>query len=227
MMRRRRTSMPVLTGALFGLLVVAVLPSLGKSLATVDFVSGGIGAPPADFEFWRAGQGGVAQWTVVADASAVAGAAIEQSSTDRTENRNPVAIYKPVVAADIKVSVRTKMLQGTMQSAGVAFRLRTPDDYYLVRISALEMRIDLFRVVDGQMERIAGSDADITMNRWHTLGVVAIRDRFEVWLDDAPVFTAWDQTFIGDGRAALWTEDDNVTRFDAITIEPLPWSSRN
>jgi hypothetical protein len=45
-----------------------------------------------------------------------------------------------------------------------------------------------------------------------------------VSLDARPVFTAWDRTFPADGRIALWTEDDNITRFDQIEITPLPWS---
>ena len=40
------------------------------------------------------------------------------------------------------------------------------------------------------------------------------------------IFTAWDQTLSGDGHVALWTENDNVTRFDSIAIGPIPLSAR-
>jgi hypothetical protein len=35
-------------------------------------------------------------------------------------------------------------------------------------------------------------------------------------------FRALDPTFNDSGRVALWTEDDNVTRFDRLTIKALP-----
>ena len=43
---------------------------------------------------------------------------------------------------------------------------------------------------------------------------------------DAPalLFTVWDQTFLTNGRIGLWTQEDNVTRFDQFEIAALPWS---
>ena len=38
-----------------------------------------VGAPPADFEFGRTGQGAAGQWVVVEDSTATASRAIEQS----------------------------------------------------------------------------------------------------------------------------------------------------
>ncbi len=188
----------------------------------IDFVSNGIGVPPTDFEFWRTGHGDVGRWSVVRDATALAGASIEQFSLDNTEDRFPVAIYKPISAKNVEVSAHFKLVGGTMQSAGVAVRLTSAGDYYVVRVSALEARADLFRVTDGKIKRIAGADAHVVRNRWQTLGVIAENDRFTVSLDDRLVFTAWDRIFLGDGHIALWTEDDNVTRFEEIVITPLP-----
>jgi len=224
MTRRRLIITSVAAG---GLCLLAAALALAEPSSAIDIAGNGIGVPPADFEFWRAGRGAVGAWSVVRDPSAAGGAAIEQYSTDRSEDRFPLAIYKPVSARDIKVSLRFKMVRGTMQSAGVAIRLRTPDDYYLVRVSALETRVDLLRIADGKSERIAGIDADVVMNTWHVLGVVAVADRFDISLDNKPIFTAWDQAFTGDGHIALWTAEDNVTRFDSIAIQPLPWSGGN
>ena len=204
-------------------LPAAVVAHAGPQSA-IDFIRNGIGVPPEDFEFWRSGHDARGDWAVVRDPSATAGASIEQFSSATTENRFPLAIYKPISTEDAKVSVRFKIVRGTMQSAGVAVRLRTPDDYYVIRASALETRVDLLRVADGKMERIADADADVMVNQWHTLGVVVEKDRFDVSFDGKPIFTAWDQSFSGDGHVALWTEEDNVTRFDAITIQPLPRS---
>jgi hypothetical protein len=206
-------------------LLWAATPGQTSGLPPIDFVSNGIGVPPADFEFWRAGSGALGEWAVVRDASAAAGASIEQFSTDLTEDRFPLAVYKPISARDIAVSVRFKIVRGSMRSAGIAVRLKSAGDYYAVRASALETRVDLLRVAGGRLERIAGVDADVVANQWHTLGVVAENDRFTISLDNAVILAVRDQTLAGDGHVALWTENDNVTRFDSIAIEPLPPSA--
>jgi hypothetical protein len=161
---------------------------------------------------------------VVRDVTAIHGVAIEQSNTDPTENRFPLAIYKPLSLKNFAVSIRLKLIHGTMQTAGIAFRFANADNYYVVSASALEESIDLFRVLGGKMERIGGTDADVTLNHWHKLGLVAQGDQFMVSLDDAWLFTVWDRTFLTDGRVGLWTEQDNVTRFDQFEVKALPWS---
>jgi len=55
-----------------------------------------IGSPPEDFDFGITGQGQPGQWALIHDGTAIDGVAIEQSSTDPTENRFPFAIYKPL-----------------------------------------------------------------------------------------------------------------------------------
>jgi hypothetical protein len=40
------------------------------------------------------------------------------------------------------------------------------------------------------------------------------------------LFTARDSTLPGDGQVGLWTEEDNVTRFDRLEIETFPASEK-
>ena len=58
-----------------------------------------LGSPPAGFTFARTGRGTDGQWRVVADPSASAGRVIEQTSTDRTDFRFPLAIPENLSAA--------------------------------------------------------------------------------------------------------------------------------
>jgi hypothetical protein len=223
-MTLRGATTTMLIGAV-GLVVGAAIGVRAEQPKTkIDFVSNGIGVPPIDFEFWRTGHGDVGRWAVVRDVTAAAGASIEQFSMDTTEDRFPVAIYKPISAINVEVSTHFKLVSGTMQSAGVAVRVTSASDYYVVRVSALEERVDLFRIMDSKIKRIAGADAGVMRNRWQTLGVIAKNDRFTISVDNRPVFTAWDRTFLRDGHIALWTEDDNITRFEEIEITPLPWA---
>jgi hypothetical protein len=181
------------------------------------------GTAPRDFEFWRTGNGDPAEWAVVQDASATSGQAIAQTSTDRTDYRFPLAIYKPISAKDVDVTIRFKPVSGKVdQAGGIAVRLMTPDDYYVVRANALEDNVRFYRVVNGKREQIKGANVKVSSNEWHVLGLKAEGDQFTVSFDGKALYTAQDKTFAGSGRVALWTKADSVTHFDKLAITPLP-----
>jgi hypothetical protein len=181
-------------------------------------------APNLEPEFtqWRTGEGDAAEWTLVADASAEGGRAIAQVSKDKTNYRFPLAIYKPFSGKDLEFLVRFKPVAGTVdQAGGIAVRLLTSDDYYVVRANALEDNVRFYRVVKGQREQLGGADIKVAPNVWHTLALKAEGDRFSISYDGKTLFTAEDKTFAGPGKVALWTKADSVTHFDTIAITPL------
>jgi hypothetical protein len=192
----------------------------------VDISKNEPGTPPADFQFLHTGEGDLGQWTVVRDTTAIDGAAIEHVSTDRHENRFALAIYAPLASRDFKLSVRFKVLKGTMQTAGLVARFVNVDSYYVVGVSALEERVDLSRVVDGKMERIWGTDADVALDHWQLLELEAKDDQFIISLDHVWLFTARDSSLMSDGQVGLWTEEDNITRFDRLEIEAFSASEK-
>lgn len=181
------------------------------------------GTAPAEFEFARTGQGGPGQWIVVDDPTATAKRAIEQSSTDRTDYRFPLAIYLPVTAKNVEVVIRFKPVAGRVdQAGGVALRVSSANDYYLVRANALEDNVRFYRIVKGRRQQLATADVKVASGEWHTLGLKAENDRFTVSFEGKQLYSATDRTFAGSGRIALWTKSDSVTRFDQISIQPLP-----
>jgi hypothetical protein len=195
----------------------------GARAMHLDIGKNGIGAPPAEFDLLRRGENGQGKWTIVHDGTAMAGLAIEQSGVEATEDRFPLAISKTAPLKNIEVSLRLKATGGTSdRDGGIALRLRTPNDYYLVQLDALRDRVLFSLVTDGVPEEIVGVDADIASHTWHTLAVRANDDQFVVSLDGTWVFTGFDKTLSEPGRIALWTKGDSVTRFDQIEIAPLP-----
>jgi hypothetical protein len=182
-----------------------------------------IGAAPTDFEFARTGQGGPAKWVVVADTTSSSDRVIEQSSTDRTDYRFPLAILKSVVAKNIDVSLRFKPIAGYVdQAGGLAVRLLNPDNYYVVRANALEDNVRFYRVVKGRREQLGGTNIKVSGDTWHSLGLKVRGDQFIIEFDGKTLFKVSDRTFANPGKIALWTKSDSVTRFDQIAIDVLP-----
>jgi hypothetical protein len=196
--------------------------SAGPTAEQVDIATTPGGQEPGDFTFWRTGNGAPAAWRVVSDPTAAERVAIAQTSTDTTNYRFPLAVYKPVSAKDVDVHVRFKPVGGKVdQAGGIAVRLTTYDDYYVARANALEDNVRLYRVVEGRREQIQGVNIKVASNQWHMLGVRAKGDRLTVSFDGHELFSAQDQTFGGEGKVALWTKADSVTYFDTLTIRPL------
>jgi hypothetical protein len=209
---------------IMGVLVMSGPESLSQSAATVIAIAKmEVDTAPADFRFARTGQGGESQWTVALDPTAFSGRVIEQTSTDGTDYRFPLAIFESVVARNVEVSTSFKPVAGRVdQAGGIAVRVLDANNYYVVRANALEDNVRFYRVVKGRREQIAGANTKVSSNEWHTLGLKAEGERFTIEFDGKTLFTTTDKTFAGAGTIALWTKSDSITRFDQISIDVLP-----
>jgi hypothetical protein len=216
---------PFLTAALTACAIACAgseaLTQTGVTMIAIEQMT--IGTPPDGFAFARTGQGEPAQWAIAADATAAGGRAIEQTSTDRTDYRFPLAIYQALSAANLEVALRFKPVAGKVdQAGGIAVRVADPDNYYVVRANALEDNVRFYRVVAGRREQLEGVSIKVTPNEWHALGLRAEGEQFTVTYDDKILFSTTDKTFPEAGKVALWTKADSVTRFDRIKITTLP-----
>jgi hypothetical protein len=206
--------------AMFGCIAAQAAAQGGSSV--VSF-SGELGKLPEGFQVARTGKGAPAAWSVVADPSVHGGRVLVQTSSDQTDYRFPLAIYDNANAKDVEVSVRFNPVAGRIDRAGgIAVRLADADNYYVVRANALEDNVNFYRVVQGSRREIHGVGVKIAPDQWHTLSIKAEGDKFIIGFDGVTLFTANDRTFVGTGKVALWTKADSVTRFDALTIRPLP-----
>lgn len=182
-----------------------------------------VGSAPTDFDFGLTGQGRPGHWLVTSDATATGGRAIEQSSADRTDYRFPLAIYQPLSAKNVDVTIRFKAVAGSVdQAGGVALRVVDSDNYYVVRANALEDNVRFYRVSNGRRIQIAGASLKVSGNEWHTLGLKAKGESFTVTFDGKELYRATDKSISAAGKVALWTKADSVTRFDRIEIKSLP-----
>jgi hypothetical protein len=173
-----------------------------------------------DFDFLPVPEGAPSAWALVDDATAAGGVALEQRGRPTYANHS-LAVYKPASVTDAEISLRIKAIGGREdQGGGIALRLTSPDNYYLVEMDARRDRVVFLRVANGNAEEIISVDADIATNAWHRLMVRAVDDEFIVSLDGIWAFTAFDKALSGKGRVALWTATDSVTRFDSLAIAP-------
>src|SRR5438270_283032 len=150
----------------------------------VDFSGAHPDGLPEGFVAARTGKGAAAEWKVRDDPAANGGRVLEQTSSDRTDYRFPLAIYQGVSAANAEVTVRFKAVAGPVDRAGgIAVRLSDPDNYYVVRANALENNVNLYRVLKGVRSQIQGFRTKVSSDAWHALGIRAEGDRFAVSFD--------------------------------------------
>jgi hypothetical protein len=203
--------------ALCAFLLAACEPTATPGRAeTVTFgASKGLG----DLEFAVTGSGAPGEWSIVRDDATQA---LAQTGADSTDDRFPLAIYRPFSARNVYVSIRFMAVSGKVDRAGgVIVRLTSAGDYYLARANALENNVRFYRVVGGKRQMIAGVDAPVASGAWHTLGIAARDDRFIILFNGRELFGATDAKVPGPGRVGMWTKADSVTWFESIKIKSL------
>ena len=210
-----------LVAALIMAISVYALPAFTQS-QTIDLSHPPIGSELQDFEFWRAGQPDPSHWSIVGETGKENSFSIQQSGANRAAGSS-LAIYKQQWAMNGKIRAQFKLMDGSMPSAGLAVRVSSPNDYYLVRASAFEQRLSFVHVVDGRSEEITDVDADISTNHWQTLEVVVDGNSFKISLDDQWAFTAFDYSQPVSGQFGIWAERDDVTRFGQIEVSSLTY----
>jgi hypothetical protein len=169
--------------------------------------------------------GGAPKWGLVADATApTPPCAFAQLSTDPTAGRFPLAIWEGAAFRDGEVSVSFKPVSGAVdQAAGIVWRYRDANNYYIVRANALENNVVLYKVQDGVRLSIApkglpsrayGVKHPIATGRWAVLRITFQGNLFTVFLNGQRLFEAEDGSLGSPGKTGLWTKADSVTYFD-------------
>jgi hypothetical protein len=185
------------------------------------------GKPPDGFTSALTGQGTIGLWVVMKEATAPSQPnVLAQTSQDKTDYRFPLAIAEGTSYKDLALSVKFKAISGKVdQGAGLVFRLKDKDNYYIVRANALENNFRLYHVVDGRRIQFAGANFKVTSQEWHEIKVEARGDEFKCYYDGQLKFGAKDSTFKEAGKIGLWTKADSVIYFDDFTVKDLSGSA--
>jgi hypothetical protein len=152
---------------------------------------------------------------------------LAQISTDKTGYRFPLAIADDGSFRDLDLSVRFKTISGNEdQAAGLVWRLKDANNYYIVRANALENNVVLYKVENGKRTdlplkgegRTYGKKTNVPKAQWSELRVVAAGNLFEVFLNGNKLYEVEDNTFAEAGKVGLWTKADSVTYFDDLRV---------
>jgi hypothetical protein len=199
----------------------------GKSFA-YNFDTDSLGKLPANFHAVLTGKGGAGVWEVKADSSAPSQPnVLAQTSTDKTSYRFPVAIADEGSFLNPDVSVRFRPISGRVdQAAGLVWRLRDANNYYIVRANALENNVVLYKVENGKRTdlplkgegRTYGKKASVPSGQWSELRIVTVGNLFEVFVNGQKLYEVEDNTFTEAGKIGLWTKADSVTYFDDLRV---------
>jgi len=204
------------------LITAAAILCMMEAYAMADkasFVNDTVGATPKGWTATMTGPG-QSKWTVEEDSTAPSKSKVVKQSGRAAY---PLLLKNGTSVTDGFVEVQFKAVSGTEdRAAGVVWRAKDANNYYVVRANALEDNVVLYKTVDGRRSsldivgRIGGYGAKVPVpaDRWHTLRVEFAGSRFKVIFNAQAVFEVEDRTFSEAGQVGLWTKADSVTVFD-------------
>ena len=210
----------------FAAAAIGLMGMAAASAETVTFNADTTGAPPAGWTLTKTGRG-EPKWTVEADASAPSKGKILKQSGKATY---PLALKTGSAIKDGAVEVMFKALGGKEdRAAGLVWRAKDANNYYVVRANALEDNVVLYKTVNGNRSELNtikgdtyGLKVPVPPNQWHTMRVEFAGPRFKVVYNGRVLFEVDDATFKDAGMVGLWTKADSVTSFDGFTHSTKP-----
>ncbi len=132
----------------------------------------------------------------------------------------PISIFKGLESfKGGSVETSFKAISGSEdQAAGIAFNIKSPHDYLVVRANALENNLILFKVEKGRRSSLQEiNNMPTSTGQWHTLKATVSGNKIEGYLDGKKYL---DYEYKGniDGKIGLWSKADSYVFFDKFTV---------
>jgi hypothetical protein len=205
-----------------GAVVVLCLMGASAMADQVKFANDAIGRTPAGWAATMTGHGSP-KWTVEEESDAPSRSKVVKQSGRATY---PLLLKDATSVTDGFVEIQFKAISGGEdRAAGIVWRARDANNYYVVRANALEDNVVLYKTVDGKRSPLDivgrkggyGVKVPVPAGRWHTLRVDFASSRFKVSFNGRTLFEVEDRTFTEAGQVGLWTKADSVTAFDNVS----------
>ncbi|MCX5890135.1 MAG: PEP-utilizing enzyme [Deltaproteobacteria bacterium] len=131
----------------------------------------------------------------------------------------PMAIAKDSEVSEAVLKVRVKPLAGSVdQAGGLAFGIRNVNNYFVLRINALEDNLVIFEFVNSRRFQRATVNQEIKNGEWRSLAAEISGNTCKGYLD-GELRLEYTAVRPLSGYVGLWTKADSVTYFDELTIE--------
>src|SRR5882757_5809348 len=188
----------------------------------VSFESSQIGAAPEGWTSTLTGSGDP-KWTVENDETAPSKSKVLKQSGRATY---PLLLKNDSSIKDGFVEITFKAIAGSQdRAAGILWRAKDANNYYVTRANALEDNVVLYKTVNGVRSPLDivgrkggyGTDVKVPAETWHSLRVDFSGSRFRVSFNGKQLFEVEDSTFADAGKVGLWTKADSVMFFDQVT----------
>jgi hypothetical protein len=188
----------------------------------ISFESSRTGVAPEGWTATLTGSGDP-KWTVEGDATAPSKSKVLRQSGRATF---PLLLKNDTSLKDGFIEAKFKAVAGSQdRAAGLVWRAKDANNYYVVRANALEDNVVLYKTVDGVRSALDivgrkggyGVGIPVPSDVWHGLRVDFAGMRFKVSFNGKQLFEVEDSTFTDAGKVGLWTKADSVTLFDEVT----------
>jgi hypothetical protein len=137
----------------------------------------------------------------------------------------PLLLKNDTSIKDGFIEIKFKAVAGSEdRAAGVVWRAKDPNNYYVARANALEDNFVLYKTVGGVRSALDivgrkggyGVSVPVPANTWHSLRIDFNGTRFTASFNGKQMFEVVDSTFTDAGKVGLWTKADSVTLFDEV-----------
>jgi hypothetical protein len=190
---------------------ISVLFLAAAAAEAVSFDKAEPGKPPAGWTATQTGSG-QAKWAVVADDTAPSKPHVLKQSGQATF---PVCLKDDSSLKDGFIEVKFKAISGREdQAAGLVWRARDANNYYVARANALENNVTIYHTINGRRTEAKRASMKVPANQWQTLRVDVQGNHFIVSLNGQKALDWDDETFKEAGKVGVWTKADSVTLFD-------------
>lgn len=187
------------------------LKSATGNVARWSFDTNKTGKPPAGSEVFSG------TWEVRAEADAPTPPNIlcQTGHADYPALSLGNTVYRDVVVSTSFMPISG----GADRAAGIIFRIRDRDNYYILRANALEDNVNIYKFENGRRSVVKEGTAKVQTGIWQELIIEVKGNVMRGFLNGKLAVEAADATF-QEGKVGLWTKADSVTCFDNVKVTP-------
>jgi len=178
------------------------------------------GQLPKHFTFAVTGQGPEIHWEVRDDPRPPSPPYVLAQSGRADPGENfALALLEGANLEQGEVAVRFKAIEAEdEQAAGIVWRYKDPNTYYVVCASAREDTCGVYRVKNGKRKLLDEESVTLMPYVWHDLHIIFVKKNYSVFVDGQLIVGGKDASLLDAGEVGLWTKADSSIRFDDFRV---------